>query len=135
MPYFYVTGQLNEKVLEMLDKHIIPALRNEMPCKYSEQELHNDPCLARFTVVFDREAYSPVFFQKLWDDYRIAVLTYRKNVKDLWDENDFAEYEVEIEGNTSKMQLAEKTVELNGVPMREVRRLCDGHQTSVITTN
>ena len=135
MPYFYITGQVNEKLLEMLDKHIIPALRDEMPCKYSEQELQDDPDLPRFTVVFDREAYSPVFFQKLWDDYQIAVLTYRKNVKDLWDENDFAEYEVEIEGNTSKMQLTEKTVELNGVPMREVRRLCDGHQTSVITTN
>jgi hypothetical protein len=63
------------------------------------------------------------------------VLTYRKNVNDLWDENDFAEYKVEIEGNTTKMQLAEKTVELNGVFMREIRRLSDGHQTSVITTN
>jgi len=135
MPYFYITGQVNEKLLEMLDQHIIPTLRSEMPCKYSEQELDNDPDLPRFTLVFDREAYSPVFFQKLWEEYRIAVLTYRKNVKDLWDENDFTEYEVEIEGNTSKMKLAEKTVELNGVPMREVRRLSDGHQTSVITTN
>lgn len=135
MPYFYVTGQVNEKLLEMLDKHIIPALLNEMPCKYSGQELADDPGLPLFTVVFDREAYSPVFFQKLWDDYRIAVLTYRKNEKDLWDESDFAEYEVETEGNAGKMQLAEKTVELNGVPMREVRRLSDGHQTSVITTN
>ena len=135
MPYFYITGQVNEKLLEMLDKHIIPALLNEMPCKYSEQELENDPELARFTVVFDREAYSPVFFQKLWGQYRIAVLTYRKNAKDLWAENDFEEYEVEIDGNTSKMKLAEKAVELNGVPMREVRRLSDGHQTSVITTN
>jgi len=135
MPYFYITGEVNEKLLEMLDKHIIPALLNEMPCKYSKQELENDPDLPRFTLVFDREAYSPVFFQKLWDKYRIAVLTYRKNVKGLWAENDFQEYEVEIDGNTSKMQLAEKAVELNGVPMREVRRLSDGHQTSVITTN
>jgi len=135
MPYFYITGQVNEKLLEMLDKHIIPTLRSEMSCKYSEQELGNDPDLPRFTVVFDREAYSPVFFQKLWNNYQIAVLTYRKNVNDLWDENDFAEYKVEIEGNTTKMQLAEKTVELNGVFMREIRRLSDGHQTSVITTN
>lgn len=135
MPYFYITGEVNEKLLEMLRQHIIPALLNEMPCKYSEQELENDHDLARFTLVFDREAYSPVFFQKLWEQYRIAVLTYRKNVKDHWDENDFSEYDVEIEGNTSKMQLAEKAVELNGVPMREIRRLSVGHQTSVITTN
>lgn len=135
MPYFYITGEVNEKLLEMLDKQIIPALLNEMPCKYSEQELADDPDLPRFTAVFDREAYSPVFFQKLWDEYRIAVLTYRKNAKDLWDENDFVEYEVEIEGNTVKMELAEKAVELNGVPMREIRCLSEGHQTSVITTN
>lgn len=135
MPYFYITGEVNEKLLEMLDKQLIPALREKMPCKYGEQKLRDDPNLPRFTVVFDREAYSPVFFQKLWDDYQIGVLTYRKNVKDFWAEKDFAEYTVEMEGNASKMQLAEKTVKLNGVSMREVRRLCDGHQTSVITTN
>ena len=34
------------------------------------------------------------------------------------------------------MVLCEKQVELNGVELREVRRLTDtGHQTSVITTN
>ena len=96
MPYFYITGQVNEKLLEMLDKQIIPALRNEMSCKYNEQELENDPELPRFTVVFDREAYSQFFFQKLWNEYQIAALTYRKNVKDLWDEKDFQQYDVEI---------------------------------------
>ena len=135
MPYFYVTGQVNEKLLEMLEKAIIPKLLDEMPSKYSEQELMQDPELPRFTLVFDREAYSPVFFQKLWNQHRIAVITYRKNVTDSWGEDDFCEFSIDIEGNETKMMLCEKPVELNNVPMREIRRLSGCHQTSVITTN
>ena len=135
MPYFYITGQVNEKLLEMLEKQIIPTLLNEMPSKYTCQKLQDDPGLPRFTIVFDREAYSPVFFQKLWEQHRIAVITYRKNVKDIWDENDFSEYTVDIEGNETEMKLEEKQVELNNVSMREIRRLSGKHQTSVITTN
>lgn len=135
MPYFFVTGQVNEKLLEMLQTQIIPKLLNEMPSKYTEAQLKEDPDLPRFTIVFDREGYSPVFYQKIWDEHRIAVLTYRKKVKDKWDESDFTKHIINIEGNETKMMLAEKPVELNGVLMREVRRLSGDHQTSVITTN
>jgi hypothetical protein len=135
MPYFYVTGQVNEKLLEMLHEQIIPKLLDEMPSKYTHQQLQADTDLPRFTIVFDREAYSPVFYQKIWDEHRIAVLTYRKNVKDKWDTKDFLEYTFNVEGNETQMKLAEKPVELNGVLMREVRRLSGEHQTSVITTN
>ena len=106
-----------------------------MPSKYTQQELLDDPDLPRFTIVFDREAYSPVFFQKLWDEYRIAVITYRKNVKDEWDKTYFSQHTVDIDNIDTKMELAEKRVCLNNVPMREIRRLSGEHQTSVITTN
>jgi hypothetical protein len=87
-------------------------------------------------LVFDREAYSPAFFQFLWDQHRVAVITYRKNVKDLWEEADFVELPVETQWGNVKMPLCEKTIELNGVKLREVRKLSDdGHQTSIITTN
>jgi hypothetical protein len=103
--------------------------------RVSQDELEADGTLARFTLVFDREAYSPVFFKELWDCFRIAVITYRKNVKDKWDEEDFSEYKVGTDVK-SDMKLCEKQVELNGVELREIRRLTDsGHQTSVITTN
>lgn len=135
MPYFYVTGQVNEKLLEMLDTQIIPKLLDEMPSKYTHEQMQADADLPRFTMVFDREAYSPAFYQKIWDEHRIAVLTYRKNVKDKWDATDFSKHTVNIEGNETEMKLAEKPVELNGVLMREIRRLSGDHQTSVITTN
>ncbi len=54
-----------------------------MHAKYTEEELASDPELTRFNIMFDRETYSPLFFQNLWQLFRVAVLTYRKNVKDL----------------------------------------------------
>lgn len=135
MPYFYVTGQANEKLLEMLENEIIPQILQQAAPKYSDAELQADPELPRFTIVFDREAYSPEFFRKIWDKYRAAVLTYRKNVKDNWSESDFRECEIDIENSQSDMLLAEKPVMLNGVSFREIRRLSGKHQTSVITNN
>lgn len=136
LPYFYVTGQVNEKLLEMLSEEIIPFLLNKMPCKYSQKQLEADTDLPRFTIVFDREGYSPAYFGKLWEEYRVAVITYRKNVKDSWEENDFTNYKIEIDGVKTQMLLSEKQIELDGNVMREVRRLAkDGHQTSIITNN
>lgn len=135
LPYFFVTGQVNEKLQEMITTQLAPQLLELTDGRVSQDELEADGTLARFTLVFDREAYSPVFFKELWDCFRIAVITYRKNVKDKWDEEDFSEYKVGTDVK-SDMKLCEKQVELNGVELREIRRLTDsGHQTSVITTN
>lgn len=136
LPYFYIRGEVNEKLLEMLDTKIIPMILEEMPQKYSESELAEDPDLARFTLVFDREAYSPVYFNKIWEEHRIAVITYRKNVKDKWEDSCFQNYTIDIEGTDTEMKLAEKEVRIKDIPIREMRKLSeDGHQTSVITTN
>lgn len=136
LPYFYVTGQVNEKLLEILSEQIVPKLLSQITPRYSQEELNGDIDLPRFTIVFDREGYSPVFFKKLWQQHRVAVLTYRKNVRDTWNESDFHSYTIETGNDRTQMQLAEKTIELNNVSMREVRKLSDGgHQTSIITTN
>jgi len=135
-PYFYVTGEVNEKLLEMLDENILPKLLTEITPRHSREELLADPDLPRFTMIFDREAYSPVSFKRYWDDNRVAIITYRKNVKDLWDENDFEIFKIEKNEISTEMKLAEKAVELDGLVMREIRRLTDdGHQTSIISSN
>jgi len=135
MPYFVVTGEVNEKLLEMLKTKIIKEIKDNISIPISETALVDDPDLPIFTLIFDREGYNPEYFKELWEE-RIAVITYRKNVKDLWEETDFATQTIEIEGNNISMDLAEKEVELNGVTMREVRKKTDsGHQTSIITTN
>ena len=135
LPYFFVTGEVNEKLQEMITTQLAPRLLELTEGRVSQDELDADESLPRFTLVFDREAYSPPFFKQLWDCFRIAVITYRKNVKDKWDEKDFSDHKVGTDVETD-MKLCEKQVELNGVELREVRRLTDtGHQTSVITTN
>ena len=135
MPYFYVTGEVNEKLQEVITSQLDPRLLELTNGKISLQELDRDELLAKFTLVFDREAYSPMFFKQLWECFRIAVITYRKNVKDTWDEEDFSAYDIDNE-ITTVMYLCEKEIVLHGVKMREVRKLTEtGHQTSVVTTN
>jgi len=135
LPYFYVTGQVNEKLQEMLITELVPRLLELTDGRVSQKDLDADHRLPRFTLVFDREAYSPVFFKHLWENFRIAVITYRKNIKDQWEEEEFNVHDIHTDVK-STMVLCEKQVELNGVALREVRRLTDtGHQTSVITTN
>jgi hypothetical protein len=135
LPYFYVTGEVNEKLQEIITTKLVPLLIEYTTNRISEEMLAKDELLPRFTLVFDREGYSPIFFKHLWENYRIAVITYRKNVKDIWDENDFKAHKVDIDLETN-MYLCEKETDFNGFKMREIRKLTtSGHQTSVITTN
>ncbi len=122
LPYFYVTGQVNEKLQEMLTTELVPRLLELTDGRVSQEDLDADHRLPRFTLVFDREAYSPIFFKHLWENFRIAVITYRKNIKDQWEEEEFNVHDIHTDVK-STMVLCEKQVELNGVELREVRRL------------
>ena len=137
LPFFFITAEVNEKMIEMLEDEIIPRLL-ELHTVSAEQQKRMDenPDYPLFTLVFDREAYSPALFKRLWDTYHIAVLTYRKNVKDEWEEADFEEVEVDTGLGKTEMKLHEKEITLDSYSMREVRRLTStGHQTSIITNN
>ncbi|MCK5678532.1 MAG: hypothetical protein KAH72_08670, partial [Flavobacteriaceae bacterium] len=97
---------------------------------------------SRFMLVFDREGYSPDFFYDLWQK-RIAISTYKKNVKDNWDENEFSAHTGKLPfGTEKKIELAERGVLLQNkgskkkIWVREIRKKSkSGHQTSIITTN
>jgi hypothetical protein len=71
---------------------------------------------------------------------RIAVITYRKRVKDSWPQTEFAEFEVPVPGGgQTKMKLASRKTPLTSgeasIPVLEVRRLTEtGHPTAIITT-
>ncbi|MFW5781448.1 MAG: putative transposase [Bacteroidota bacterium] len=136
-PYFYITGQVNEKLQQALEEEIIPRLNSLQQSKNATANKKEEGALSPFyTLVFDREAYSPKFFEKIWQQYHVAVITYRKNVKDRWDEEAFETYKIETEMGEVEMSLCEQQVELNGVTMREIRKRNNNeHQTSVITTN
>lgn len=137
LPFFAITAQVNEKMLEMLEREIIPRLIALHPISEEHKRaMDTNPDYPRFTLIFDREGYSPSFFKRLWDKYRVAVLTYRKNVKEDWVKAEFEEMEVEARLGKASMLLHEKETTIDGCHLREIRRLCpDSHQTSIITTN
>ena len=144
LPIMMVTGELTEKLQHAIEEYIIPELQKTKLLPPGTGEVQNDAKTPSqsdsptpvFTLVFDREAYEPAFFDRLWKKYQIAVLTYRKNVKDEWLEESFKPTEVKVLEQTITMQICEQETELNGISFREIRRLTDnGHQTAIVTNN
>ncbi len=119
---------------------IVPRLLKDVPRQPSQEEFDADPYLARFTILFDREGYSPVFFKQMWQKHRIACITYHKHPKADWPEDVFAETAVKMPGGeTVMMKLAERGSwigsQKDGLWTREIRKLNpSGHQTSLIST-
>ena len=140
LPVLVVTGELTEKLEQAIEEMIIPELEqtNLLPNTVEKTSLvpSEDSTHPNCTLIFDREGYHPVFFKRLWEEKRIAVITYRKNVRDLWNDNLFIESTVRVLENEITMYIHEQEIELDGVKFREVRRRnSDKHQTSIITTN
>jgi hypothetical protein len=127
LPLMFITGELNERLKDAI-LLAISKIKSDLP---DLPVIHN----VMFVLVFDREAYEPKWFQNLLEEEHVAIITYRKNVKDLWDENLFQPIEVKINNNNVQMKLHEQEVELSACKFREVRRLSGVHQTSIITTH
>jgi hypothetical protein len=134
MPVMMVIGELSEKLQHIIEESIIPQmLQTSLLITIDES---NPPAQPQCTLIFDREAYEPAFFLRLWQRYRIAIITYRKNVKDIWDKYNFKSFIVKVLENDIDMQLSEQNINLGGHAFREIRRLSEsGHQTSIITTH
>jgi hypothetical protein len=140
-PYFVVERPVDHGMLEVLRNDIVPRLLADVPRQPTAEELKADPYLARFVMVFDREGYSPEFFQEMWQQHRIACTTYHKYPKEDWPESEFTPTEVRLaHGEVVTMKLAEQGSWIgsgkHGLWMREVRKLtASGHQTSLISTD
>lgn len=136
LPLLSVVGELSQKLKGAITEQLLPILMEQTHPFVSEQLLTDQPELPRFTLVFDREAYEPAFFGQLWEAHRVAVITYRKNVTDLWEEECFSEMEITMISQTDTMRICEKEIVLSGHNFREIRCLSEnGHQTSIITNN
>lgn len=151
LPVMMVTGELTEKLQQAIEGYIIPALQKTvllpsapLPQHKEQNQTTDNPNQNKAdeevapvcTFVFDREAYEPAFFKRLWEQQRIAVITYRKNVQDKWPEQSFKSSNVKVLDQAINMQICEQQTVLGGVTFREIRRLTDsGHQTAIITTN
>jgi prepilin-type processing-associated H-X9-DG protein len=136
-PFFVVSTPFTTGLLDMLKREIVPILLQEVPHQPAEKELQATPHLHRFTLVFDREGYSPEFFAHMWNS-RIACQTYNKFPRENWPVSEFQTVDVRMPGgHETPMRLAERGRFLGGkIWLREIRKLGDtGHQTSVISTD
>ena len=142
LPVMMVMGELTDKLQVAIENQIVPQLQKTTLLPDAQKETNypfptvQDPQKPVCTLVFDREAYDIPFFKRLWEKYKIAVLTYRKNVRDQWAVESFKTIDVTVLSHNVSMNICEQEVTLGGVTFREIRRLMDnGHQSSIITNN
>jgi hypothetical protein len=139
-PFFSVERPIDHGLLEALRSDIVPRLLEEVPGQPTSEQLEADPYRSRFTIVFDREGYSPAFFREMWTEHRIACITYHKYPKETWPESEFLETPITLPaGEVLSRKLAERGSWIGsvreGLWVREIRKLTkSGHQTSLIST-
>ena len=139
-PFFVVERVVDAGLLEALRTDIVPRLLLDVPNQPSESDLNENPLRSRFTLVFDREAYSPAFFQEMWQKHRIACITYHKHPGEAWPQEWFVKQTVTMpSGEILTLSLAEMGSWVGTHPhalwLREVRKLTEtGHQVSMIAT-
>ena len=137
-PFLYVNKAVDPGLIATLKEDVIPWLEaNVAKTPEQERRLAEDARAHWFTMVFDREGYSPELFGQMRKK-RIAILTYHKFPQDDWRNEEFTTHSVDLAGGeTVTMKLAERGAQLsNHLWVREIRKLTDsGHQTSILTTN
>lgn len=139
-PFFVVSTPFNSGLISMLRDEIVPRLLKEVPHQPTPEKLDENPLLACFILVFDREGYSPGFFKDMWEEHRIACMTYNKYPKVDWGLDEFHDQTAcGINGEDVKIKLAERGTLLGKageqIWVREIRKLTDsGHQTAMICT-
>jgi hypothetical protein len=136
-PFFVVSQAVDPGLLRVMEHQLIPRLEEDVPNQPSRQQLDDDPSLHRFTVVFDREGYSPAFLAAM-KQKRIACLTYHKHAGEDWPTEEFSRTPVRLaSGEETTMHLAERgTLLSNQLWVREIRKLNpSGRQTAILSTD
>jgi hypothetical protein len=136
-PFFVVSQAVDPGLLQVMEHQLIPRLEQDVPNQPNQQQLDDDPSLHRFTVVFDREGYSPAFLAAM-KTKRIACLTYHKHAGEDWPRQEFSRTPVRLaSGEETTMQLAERgTLLSNRLWAREIRKLNpSGRQTAILSTD
>jgi hypothetical protein len=140
-PFCYFNQAVDRGLVRAMRADVLPWLETHVtvPAEHRER-MAADPHVPRFTVVFDREGYSPDLFAELRQQ-RIAALTYHRYPDgENWGAEEFQEQTVKlVSGERVRMKLAERGTRVGSRPglwVREVRKLgTGGHQVSIVSTN
>lgn len=138
-PFCYINEPVDHGLVAALREDLAPWLEANVAVSPERQKrMDADPRVPRFTLIFDREGYSPELLEELWER-RIAVINYHRYPKENWPEAEFSETTVEVaRGVKEQLKLAERESLLGRqkVVVREVRRLAEGgRQISIVSTH
>ena len=136
-PFFVVNQVVDPGLIHVIEHDIVPRLEQDVPDQPTSEILAAERHGHRFTLVFDREGYSPDLFLRM-KAKRIACLSYHKFPGDDWATEEFAQQPVTLQNGTRvTMRLAERGTPLrNGLWVREIRKQTErGHQTAIITSD
>ncbi|WP_295448727.1 putative transposase [uncultured Thiodictyon sp.] len=136
-PFFVVNQAVDPGLIQVIEQEIVPQLERCVPAHAVPAPRDADPLRHRFTLVFDREGYSPAFFLRMKNQH-IACLTYHKYPGEDWGSEECVPTAVRLaSGEVVTMDLAERgTCLSNGRWAREVRkRSQQGHQTAILSTD
>ena len=136
LPYFKINQAIDPGLIRVIEEQIVPELETLLPGQPTAEELEADPLRQRYRFIFDREAYSPGFFKRMWEK-RIACQTYHKHPGEDWPQSEFAPVTVPLmDGGQTSMLLAERGSHIGSrhdeqLWVREIRKLSpNGHQTA-----
>ena len=136
-PFMVVNKAVDPGMIKVIENDILPELEARVPAQAERKAAAKHLYPHKFTLVFDREGYSPKFMARM-KAKQVAILTYHKYPGDDWDESEFHEQILTLStGEETRCKLAERGVCLsNKLWVREVRKLTEsGHQTSILATD
>lgn len=140
-PFFMVSKAVDPGLIKVLEQDVVPRLEKEIPNQPTADALEADPLLHRFTLIFDREGYSPGLLLRM-KERRISCLTYHKFPGEAWADDEFQPRSVTLgAGEVIEMDLAERGTYLGSKPgeqlwVREIRKRNEsGGQTSILCTD
>jgi hypothetical protein len=134
-PFFVVNQAVDPGLIQVIEQKIVPRLDQRVPAQLPAALLA-DPLQHRFTLMFDREGYSPAFLGRM-KYLRVACLTYHKSPGD-WSAKEFAPSQVRLaSAEFLPLQLTERgTCLSNGLWVRELRKRGErGHKTAILCTD
>ena len=87
-PFVYINKEIDHGLVQALREDVIPWVdANATISAEHQRKMDADELQPRFTVVFDREGYSPDLFEE-WQPRRIAVLCYHRYPRGDWEPQD-----------------------------------------------
>ena len=136
-PFMVVNKAVDPGLIKVIENELLPELEARVPAQAERKEAATKSYPHKFTLVFDREGYSPELMARM-KAKQVAILTYHKYPGVDWEESEFHEQILTLPtGEETRVKLAERGVCLsNKLWVREIRKLTErGHQTAILATD